>query len=79
MMRNIAFVLALSILVLLTACAHYAAVSPTEVREIGGVIRVSPQIAWSRVTEGDREVWTVNGASLEAITFLTNVDGHQYA
>lgn len=62
---------------LLAGCARYVAVDPGNSREIGGVFRVDPQISWSAFKEGNREVWTVDGSSLEAVTFLTKIKDGQ--
>jgi hypothetical protein len=58
---------------LLSGCAAYTAVEPAKHREIGGVFRVEPSTLWSASKEGNREVWTINGFGLDAISFVTNV------
>lgn len=74
MTRSILIVTAALILALMAGCARYTLVDPAKAREVGGVLRVDPQIAWSAYKEGKREVWTVNGTTLQAITFLTGIE-----
>jgi hypothetical protein len=74
MMRQILVLSGLLAIFLLAACARYTAVKPVETREIGGVLRVSPQITWSSFKEGDRETWTINGVGLESLTFVTALE-----
>lgn len=58
---------------LLAGCVAYTAVEPAKKREIGGVFRVEPATSWSALKSGNSEHWTINGLSLEAISFVTNV------
>lgn len=56
----------------LTACAYYSLVEPGQ-RDIGGSYRAESQIAWSKSTRGQMEIWTVDGPSLEAIHFFLGI------
>jgi hypothetical protein len=54
-------------------CARYSLVEPGP-RTIAGVYTVEPRTAWSGVTEGKWEVWTVDGPGLAAIQFLNGLE-----
>ena len=69
MTRTIPAIAALGMLVLVAGCAGYVLVDGEKAREVGGVLRVDPQIDWSSLKNGNSETWTVNGAGLQAITF----------
>jgi hypothetical protein len=58
---------------LATGCARYSLVEPGP-RTIADVYTVEPRTAWSGVTEGKWEVWTVDGPGLAAIQFLKGLD-----
>lgn len=58
---------------LLAGCARYTLVEPRP-RTIADLYTVEPQTRWSALTDGKWEVWTVDGAGLEAIQFLTGLD-----
>ena len=63
-------------IVFLTACSHYKLISP-ENRVHVVDYTVEPQITWSRITEADLIVWTVDGPLLEAIQFFKPIkDGY---
>ena len=63
-------------IVLLAACGHYRLISP-ENRVHVVDYTVEPQIAWSRITEADLVVWTVDGPSLAAVQFFEPIkDGY---
>jgi len=67
---------ALMAIVLLAACSHYRLISP-ENRVPVVDYTVKPQIAWSRITEADLVVWTVDGPSLAAVQFFEPIkDGY---
>lgn len=69
MTRTIPAIAALVVLTLVAGCAGYVLVDGEKPREVGGVLRVDPQIDWSSIKNGNSETWTVDGAVLEAITF----------
>jgi hypothetical protein len=75
MMRNRGNIL-LAIIFLLSACAYYDLVEPIK-RDIGSSYSVEPQIAWSRSTQGQIEIWTVDGPALEAIHFFNGIGDGQ--
>jgi hypothetical protein len=63
-----AFVVAVAAL-LISGCAAYKLVEPKTVT-VADVLIVEPHIAWSSITTGPWEVWTVDGTSLQALQFL---------
>ena len=72
-MRAAAVLAALAIAAVVAGCARYQLVGP-ERRDIGDFFSVEPQIEWSALSEGDIEVWTVNGAGLEAVYFAKGIE-----
>jgi len=65
---------------LLAGCHTYSAVEPAKKQEVGGVFRVEAPVTWSALKDGNNQTWTINGFSLEAIRFITNVkDGDPIA
>jgi hypothetical protein len=74
MTRGIRAVLVLTVVAgLLTGCARYTLVEPRP-RTIADLYTVEPQTRWSALTDGKWEVWTIDGAGLEAIQFLDGLD-----
>lgn len=64
---------AIVVLAVVAGCAKYRLVEP-ERRDVGDFFSVEPQIEWSALSEGDLEVWTVNGQALEAVYFVKGLD-----
>lgn len=59
---------------LLSACVMgYKPVGPAT-HVISGVYSVEPQITWSSVEQGKKEVWTVDGPALEQVLFVTGLE-----
>jgi hypothetical protein len=56
----------------LNGCAIYTLVSPGKAK-VSNCCSVETPIAWSRSGSGNIEVWTVDGASLEAIYFFKGI------
>jgi len=54
----------------LAACTTYGSVG-LESRKIASLYSVSPQIQWNRYTDGDLEVWTVDGPLLDSLQFTS--------
>jgi hypothetical protein len=74
MTRGIRAALVLTVVaVLLAGCARYTLVEPRP-RTIADLYTVEPQTRWNALTDGKWEVWTIDGAGLEAIQFLTGLD-----
>jgi hypothetical protein len=65
--------LAVALLLLAAACAQCTLVEPKRVK-IGDAYSVEAQIAWSKATEGKREIWTVDGPSLESLQFFKGLE-----
>lgn len=66
--------IALVVAVLTAGCSAYSLVPP-ERQTIDGAFTVEPQIAWSRKTSysGNVDTWTIDGAALEQVSFLTGL------
>ncbi|MEX2223229.1 MAG: hypothetical protein WEG40_15670 [Candidatus Rokuibacteriota bacterium] len=74
MTRGIRAAFVLAVLAgLLAGCARYTLVEP-KARTIADLYTVEPQTRWSALTDGKWEVWTVDGAGLEAIQFLKGLE-----
>ena len=70
MKRTVVVVLAVAVL---GSCApSFSLVEPGR-RQIADLYTVEPQIAWSSMTEDKVEFWTVDGAGLEAVRFITGL------
>jgi hypothetical protein len=62
---------------LLSGCAAWTLVEG-ERRSVAGHYTVAPQISWSRLRQGNVEVWTVDGPALQAIRFFDGLaDGDE--
>jgi hypothetical protein len=64
----------LALVFLLTGCAttHYTLVAPGEV-VMSDLYSVKPAIQWSEIKKGDVRLWTINGAELESIRFISGI------
>ena len=63
----------LALVFLLTGCATpYTLVEPGEVA-MSDLYTVKPSIRWSEIKKGDVRLWTVNGAELESIRFISGI------
>ena len=77
-MRRVLFVVAA--LAFIASCAPYQLVEPPKRVKISETYTVSPQVKWSRVNNTfakNIEQWTVDGAGLQALMFLNNVEDGQ--
>jgi hypothetical protein len=54
---------------LVCACMHYAKVEPGR-KTAAGIYTVNTGIPWSSIQAGRAEIWTIDGAGLEAILFF---------
>jgi hypothetical protein len=70
MLRRLSLLLAI---VNLAACTTYGSVG-VERRTIAGLYSVAPQIEWNRYSDGDLEVWTVDGPLLNALQFTSAIE-----
>jgi hypothetical protein len=59
----------------LEGCASYQAVDPAKAFDVGGGVRINPQIAWVRASAPSISgtVWTVDGVGLNDLRFLTGI------
>jgi hypothetical protein len=60
------------LVLLLSGCSTYTLVEPGQVA-ICDLYSVKPGIQWSQVDKGDVRLWTVNGAELESIRFISGI------
>ncbi|MDH3703755.1 MAG: hypothetical protein OEU46_20860 [Alphaproteobacteria bacterium] len=77
-MRRTLFVVAA--LAFIASCAPYQLVEPPKRVQISDTYTVSPQVKWSRVNNTffkNVEQWTVDGAGLQALMFINNVEDGQ--
>lgn len=59
----------LMLLILLAACGRFTLVEPGR-RSIADFYTIESQIEWSRISDSEAELWTVNGPALDAIRFF---------
>ena len=66
---------AIMLLSFLAGCtvAGYGLVEPGRT-QIENEFAVSPNLAWSQLAYGERQIWTINGAGLEAIWFYAGLE-----
>jgi hypothetical protein len=62
-------ILLVMLLILLADCGRYSLVEPGR-QTIAGFYTVETRIAWSRISDSEAELWTVNGPALDAIRFF---------
>jgi hypothetical protein len=62
----------LGVLLLLAGCSAYTLVEPDQV-VVCDLYSVRPAIPWSEIKQGDVRLWTVDGAELESIRFISGV------
>lgn len=60
------------LLLFMSGCSTYTLVEPQQVA-ICDLYSVQPGIAWSEVKQGDVRLWTVDGAELESIRFISSI------
>lgn len=58
---------------LLSACVQYTLVEQSKPVTFDDTYIVDPQIAWSKHSEGDVELWTVDGPLLQELIFFTGI------
>ena len=59
----------------LAACTQFALVAPEQPVTLGGTYLIDPQIAWSKLSSGPRESWTVDGPLLNQVRFYNGLIG----
>jgi hypothetical protein len=60
------------LLLLLSGCSTYTLVDPGQVA-VCDLYSVKTGIQWSEINKGDVRLWTVNGAELESIRFISGI------
>ncbi|MDH5556690.1 MAG: hypothetical protein OEZ03_05020 [Alphaproteobacteria bacterium] len=68
-------IIALTILLLATACVPPIVATPPQEPIKIGFYSVTPQIEWNRSMMSTRESWTIDGYALQALRFYTVGDG----
>jgi hypothetical protein len=71
-MKGKIIVVALAAVLLVCACMHYAKVDPGQ-KTAAGIYTVRTGIPWSSIQAGRAEIWTIDGAGLEAIFFFKEI------
>lgn len=66
------FLATLALVVMLAGCAQYNLVEQRRT-EIDVLYTVEPQIAWSEVISGKTRIWTVDGAALQELSYITGI------
>ena len=60
------------LVLLFSGCATYTLVEPSIV-EVSDLYSIKPGIRWSQLSKGDIRLWTVDGAELESIRFISGI------
>lgn len=58
---------------LLSACVQYTLVEKSKRVTFDDTYSLAPQIAWSKHSEGDVELWTVDGPLLQELLFFSGI------
>jgi hypothetical protein len=72
-MPRLAALAPLAVLAWLGGCGAYGSIG-LERREIAEYYSVAPQIRWNRFSQGDIEVWTVDGPLLDSLQFSSAIE-----
>lgn len=68
--------IAAAVMLIVAACSQFALIEPEKPVTIAGTYVLDPQIAWSRISDGELEMWTVDGPLLNHVRFYNGiVDG----
>jgi len=60
------------LVLLLSGCSTYSLVEPGQVA-VCDLYSVKPGIRWSEINKGDVRLWTIDGAELESIRFISGI------
>jgi hypothetical protein len=60
------------VVLLLSGCSTYTLVEPGQVA-VCELYSVKPGVQWSEIKKGDIRLWTVDGAQLESIRFISSI------
>ncbi len=75
-MKRLTAAFALAVALTLSACSQFALVEAQKPVTLGGIYTIDPQIAWSKISNGPLEMWTVDGPLLDQVRFYNGiVDG----
>jgi hypothetical protein len=72
-MTRLLSLLALACAFAVTGCTQFALVEPQKPVTLDGVYRLDPQVAWSRLASGPRELWTIDGPRLNQVRFYNGL------
>ena len=72
-MTNFFLTIIVTMAVTLAGCANYSLVEQNRA-EIDTLYTVEPQIVWSEMTSGNTRIWTVDGAALQELSFITGIE-----
>ncbi len=62
-----------ALLLYLAGCAAYSLVPPSRYA-VGEAYSVDPQIAWSKLSQSDVEIWTVDGPLLQSLRLYAGIE-----
>jgi len=62
----------------LSGCIGFDLVKAGKTVKVNGAISVTPQQDWNRLTDGDHEIWTLDGPILQKITFIMGISDDGY-
>ena len=74
LVRPIAAITVLAGLLLVAGCATYTLVQRGERVSLGGAFDLDPQRAWSRLSTGKIETWTVDGTLLHSVSLYKGIE-----
>lgn len=60
---------------LLAGCTQFALVEPQKPVRLGDAYEIDPQVKWSRLSTGPRELWTIDGPLLNRVLFFNGLIG----
>jgi hypothetical protein len=60
------------LILLITGCTYYSLIPRGKI-EIGGVYTIRSEIPWSKASQGNTEIWTVDGPGLQELRFVNGL------
>lgn len=59
---------------LFAGCARYSLVESSKAIKVGDILQLETPISWSKVEQGNMEIWTVDGPQLQRLTFFKGIE-----
>lgn len=72
------FLIPAIVVAVLSGCVSYSLVESSNKRSIDGIYNVSTAISWSKMEDGNLEVWTREGPLLQQLIFFKGVEDGDY-